>query len=204
MDYVPFNAEEYYRWVNDNGDGTLRINYPLDENSIVIDAGGYEGTWASIMYQKYRCNIHVLEPLNHLYEKLHSNFVNEPKVRVYNLAIGGSTRPMTISIEGDSSSLYSSSPNTQNVLCKDIKEFLDEVGIEKIDLFKINIEGGEYELLIRMIKTGLIKRVKNFQIQFHRFIPECDVKRRGIREALSLTHDLTWNYDWIWEHWHLK
>lgn len=204
MDYVPFNAEEFYRWINDNGDGTLRLNYPLNEQSVVVDAGGFEGAWSSAIAKRYDCSIHIIEPLTHLYDNIRQNFANYPKALTHNVAIGGSTREMEISIEGDSSSLFSLSTNTQKVLCKDIGEFLKEWDIEKIDLFKINIEGGEYELLIRMIELGLQKRVKNFQIQFHRFIPDCQAKREFIQKRLSATHTQTWNYEWIWENWQLK
>lgn len=206
MDYVPFNAQEFHRWINDNGDGTLRLNYPLNENSVVIDAGGYEGTWASIIYRKYGCTMHIIEPLQHLYQKLENEYSNTSKVSVYNIAVGGSTRNMSISIEGDSSSLYSTSTNTQQVLCKDVKELFEEelVDIRTIDLFKINIEGGEYELLERMAELNLLRTVKNFQIQFHRFVPDCGLRREAIQKALSKTHVQTWNYDWIWENWELK
>lgn len=39
--------------------------------------------------------------------------------------------------------------------------------IDDIGLMKINIEGGEYELLERMIELGIINKVKDIQIQFH-------------------------------------
>ena len=33
-------------WFKDDGDNTLRINYNLDETSLVVDLGGYEGTFS--------------------------------------------------------------------------------------------------------------------------------------------------------------
>ena len=29
------------RWFGDNGDHTLRLDYPLNEDSVVLDLGGY-------------------------------------------------------------------------------------------------------------------------------------------------------------------
>ena len=40
----------------------------------------------------------------------------------------------------------------------------------KIDLLKINIEGGEYEVLENLIENDLIKNIDNIQIQFHDFV----------------------------------
>lgn len=32
-------------WIALNGDNTLRLDYPLDEQSVVIDLGAYHGDW---------------------------------------------------------------------------------------------------------------------------------------------------------------
>ena len=50
-------------WFRDNGDKTLRLNYELNEKSVVIDLGGYEGQWAADIFCKYVCSIHVFEPV---------------------------------------------------------------------------------------------------------------------------------------------
>ena len=34
-----------HRWFADNGDYTHNINYTLNNDSIVIDLGGYHGFW---------------------------------------------------------------------------------------------------------------------------------------------------------------
>lgn len=204
MDYVPFNSGEFNRWLIDRGDQTLRLNYDLLEEDIVIDAGGYLGEWSETISQKYRCTVHVIEPLSQLYRNLEQRFNGRSNFYLHNFAIGGSTRDLSITIEGDSSTMYGTSTNTETILCKDVKEFLQEESLDRIALFKINIEGGEYELLERMIELNLVNKVQNFQIQFHRFIPECKERREYIQKALSKTHTLTWNYDWIWENWQLK
>ena len=37
---------------------------------------------------------------------------------------------------------------------------------------KINIEGGEYELLERLIAADLIRKIDDIQVQFHNFVPD--------------------------------
>ena len=39
------NSKQVERWFADDGDNTLRLNYPLDENSVVFDVGAYKGAW---------------------------------------------------------------------------------------------------------------------------------------------------------------
>jgi FkbM family methyltransferase len=205
IDYVPFNQLEFNRWIQDNGDNTLRFDYPLVPNSVVVDAGGYVGQWAFDINSRFRSIVFVLEPLQDLYEVIEDRFANNERVIPLNYAIASKTGEVEISDNTDGSSLYDSTTEaTRTILCKDVKEFIEENNINTIDLFKINIEGAEYDLLERVIELGLPSKVKNFQIQFHRFIPDCEARRNNIIEQLSKTHECTWNYDWIWENWKLK
>ena len=49
----------------------------------------------------------------------------------------------------------------------DIVEFVDSEKITEIDLLKINIEGGEYDVIPRLLDTKMINKIKYIQIQFH-------------------------------------
>lgn len=66
---------------------------------------------------------------------------------------------------------------------------------------KVNIEGGEYELLTRLIVTGYIKTIKQIQFQFHNIDPDSESKMRGICTDLTLTHRPTFQYKFVWENW---
>src|SRR5260221_14741921 len=49
-------------WYKDKDHTTLRFNYDLNESSIVVDLGGYDGTWTSDLYSMYNCSILIFEP----------------------------------------------------------------------------------------------------------------------------------------------
>lgn len=205
IDYVPFNQQEFYRWVSDLGDRTYRLNYQLDSNSTVVDAGGYLGEWADNINAFYGSTVYVFEPLSDLYNGIKSKFSNNPKIVPYKCAIGNKNCELTISVDTDSSSVFNQeSDKKETIQCIDVKNFLEDNNINVIDLFKINIEGGEYDLLERLIELEVVSKIKNFQIQFHRFIPDCDLRRKNIQSVLSKTHEQNWNYEWIWENWKLK
>ena len=205
IDYVPFNEGEFVRWLNDRGDMTLRLTYPLmNKNSIVIDAGGYKGDWAENIYVGYECNIFVLEPMKAYHDLIVARFNYTNRIIPVNIALSNKTEQAEISIEGDSSSIFNQEGVKEIIQCVDVKDFFEEYKLNEVDLMKINIEGSEYDLLERIIELDLHKKIKNFQIQFHRFIEHCDVRRKKIQEALSETHNCTWNYDWIWENWTIK
>ena len=201
-DYVEFNIKEYERWLNDYGDTTLRLDYNLGPDSVVVDAGGYTGQWAEDINRRYNSTVHIFEPISTLCEGIASRFNNNRKVIVHKYALGRQNCELNISVNSDSSSTFDfNAEKTETIRCIDVKRFFESAKIDKVDLLKINIEGGEYDLLERLIELDILNMISNLQIQFHRFIPDCMIRRKDIQTALSATHEQNWNYDWIWENW---
>ena len=82
-----------------------------------------------------------------------------------------------------------------------VVEVLDELGAPQIDLMKVNIEGGEYDLLPALIDAGIMPRIGILQVQFHLFSADDIPRRDAIRAHLAQTHDCDWSYDFVWEQW---
>ena len=204
--------EEFHKAVNAwfavHGDETYRLNYPLTKESIVIDAGGYHGDWTAAIVKRYGCCSHVFEPVPKYAAMMRQRFSDNPNVTVHECGLGADSRDAEIEIENDGSSIYRP-VNGHPVIAikyKSIIEFLQENGISEVQLIKINIEGGEYELLEKLCETGYISRFLNVQVQFHN-IPEIDAARRMalIWDRLSKTHKLTWSFrPFVWENWTRK
>jgi hypothetical protein len=53
----------------------------------------------------------------------------------------------------------------------------------------------------RLLESGLVKRIKNIQIQFHYIGQESDVYMREICKELEKTHTPTYQYKYVWENW---
>ena len=83
-------------------------------------------------------------------------------------------------------------------------DVFDRLGLERIDLLKVNIEGGEYELLPFLIRSGWIKKIVDLQVQFHTIGAEYVSAREAIRSALSKTHVESWCYWFVWESWTIQ
>ena len=69
---------------------------------------------------------------------------------------------------------------------------------------KINVEGCEYEILNRLISTGLISIIDNIQVQFHNFVEDSKSLKDKISRDLIKTHRLTYQYEFIWENWKIE
>ena len=192
------------KWQVDGGDYAFRFHYNLDKDSIIFDLGGYEGQWASDIFSRYRCHLYVFEPVQSFAEHIRKRFKYNEKIKVFECGLGGVSRFEAISIDADGSSLFRNSDNTEQIEIIDIKHWVEENSITYIDLMKINIEGGEYELLDRLIETNLMNIVNNIQVQFHNIDSKSKSHMIKIREALAHTHEPTYQYEFVWENWELK
>ena len=76
--------------------------------------------------------------------------------------------------------------------------------MQSVQLMKINIEGGEFELLERLLETRLISRIENIQVQFHNIAVESTRRMERIQQGMRNTHKPTYQYKFIWENWVLK
>lgn len=192
-------------WFKDNGDETLRLNYPLNENSLVLDVGGYKGEFASAIINKYNCTVHSFEPIQEFYSIIVNKFSNNKKLIPHCCGLSNSTRKENIALLDNSSSVFAKDANVVEIQLKNVLEFLEEHRIEKVDLIKINIEGGEYDLLESLIEHDKIKMFVNIQVQFHDFvITNAKERMNKIQNTLSKTHSLTYQYEFVWENWQLK
>jgi FkbM family methyltransferase len=203
MTNITLNSNEKGRWFNDKGDYTHNITYDLNENSIIMDLGGYTGVWVQQMIEKYNPNVYILEPVPSFYDGMVSKFKNNPKVRLLNVGVGIEDRDGIIYMGGDGTSSNLINGDAINVKFNTIETILNNFGLEYVDLIQVNIEGDEYPILENMILTGLINKFKSIQIQFHLGI-ENDVERREkIRNnLLDNGFKINFNYPFVWESWY--
>ena len=195
------------KWKKDKGEHVLRLDYPhLNSDSLVLDLGGYQGQWASDIYAKYRCKVVVFEPYEKYAEEINQRFGGNPEITVHTLGLSNKDAVLNIAIDEESSSIFKAdaAANTAEISLKQAKAFLQAQGYKQIDLMKINIEGGEYDLLDHLIAEGLTQNIHDLQIQFHDFVPDAMTRMKAIQQALSQTHELSYQYPFLWENWKLK
>jgi len=194
------------KWNYTNG-SILQVTYNnLDENSLVFDIGACIGSWGLPIYEKYKCNIYMFEPISSYYNDLLNICKDYPKIKIFPFGLSNKTELCNINLLEAASSTKSTingTRGTEEIKLRDIVEFIQQEKINHIHLLKINIEGGEYDVLPRLIESNMIGRVANLQIQFHDFIPNAINMRNNISKELYKTHRRTWNMDFIWENWEI-
>ena len=192
------------RWYADDGDRKMRLNYDLNENSVVLDLGGYEGQWASDIFSMYCCRVVVFEPVKEFAEAIQKRFARNPRIQVFPVGLAGRTRKERISLCKDGSSIFKASHRSQEIELLDVVEWLHDQDITAVDLMKVNIEGGEYELLDRLSETGMIRMIRNVQVQFHPIAQDSADRMAQIQQRLKETHEPTYQYLFVWENWSIK
>lgn len=197
--------KELERFHKDNGKD-LKFKYlKLNEKSIVFDLGGYEGNFSSNLFSRSPCKIHIFEPVPNFAKNIKERFKNNKNIICNAYGLCSNNKEKIINLLGDDTSSYKdqkiNESNSVNIKLKDIVEYIKENSIENIDLMKINIEGGEYEILNHLINSQKIKYFKQLLIQFHDIEIDSIKKRNDIRESLKKTHACKFCYEFVWELW---
>jgi len=178
----------------------------IDSNSVVVDVGAAAGDWAQQIVDRYDPVIYAFEPNPAAFARLSEKAVHNPKLqpKPYGLGEKDGTEEVVLGDPGSPviatrNQIANTSCNTNKIAAVD--RVWHDLRLGQVDLMRIGINGGEFRLLDRMIQTGLLNKVNCFMIQFHERHPGAYGKRLRIREELSKTHRLEWEYYFIWEKW---
>ena len=178
----------------------------ITSDSVVVDVGAFTGGWAQHIVDRYDPLIYAFEPNPRSFASLQEKASSNPKLRPMQYGLGDEDLSVDFTLNGLGSSMCDDRTGHSNmervkVEIAAIDRVWKDLKLGRVDLMKINIEGAEFPLLDKMIKTDLLKQVDCFLIQFHEWHPDAYRKRRQIREELSKTHRLEWDYHFVWEKW---
>tara|TARA_B100001250_G_scaffold317695_1_gene280157 strand:+ start:255 stop:908 length:654 start_codon:yes stop_codon:yes gene_type:complete len=191
----------YYKWVKDEGDEKLLLDYDLNDQSIFFELGGYNGTYSKKILEIFNPQTYIFEPSRKYYDLLVEQ-LNYPNVKIYNFGLADTNKISYLKNDNDASYITpNQSENSEKIELRNLSEFIHNEKIKLIDLININIEGSEYEVLEDIIDSKIISIVENIQVQYHRNVKSYRKKRRQINKKLSKTHRRLWNYDYVWESW---
>ncbi len=201
--YLKMNdLEKAYYWYLHDGGEEIRFDYELKDEDVVMDLGGYLGDYTASLPNPH-CSVYLFEPVKEFCEKCRVRFRDRPNIQCFEFGLDASTHEAEISMEEDGSSQYHSAGENEKAQFVDIEAFLSEHQIEEVRLIKMNIEGGEYDILEKLIGDGRIRQFDHIQIQFHD-IPQINARSRmrAIWKGLERTHRLEWAYrPFIHESW---
>ena len=191
----------FRRFKKENGEA-LRFRYKIADEDIVFDLGGYRGDWTAALPNP-NCTVHLFEPVEAFARECEERFAGRQNIHCHAFGLDAQTHDSAISLAENASSQYESEGSTQVARFVGINQFMDQEGISEVKLMKMNIEGGEYDILEKLLEIGRVEQFENIQIQFHD-IPSINAEARmkAIWKGLEKTHQLEWAYrPYIHESW---
>jgi FkbM family methyltransferase len=186
------------QWRIENGDNTYRVNYNLNNDSIVVDLGARHGHWSDLIRNRYSPKIYCFEVVpqfcNELIEKGYNTFC---------VAVSDKKEKIKLGIFESEASIFYEESNFESEAIS-ASQIFNLIKHNNIDLMKINVEGAEYQILEELINTKNVSKIKNLQVQFHLFDEEENNNYNNLVQKLSETHELLWRFPFVWENWVLK
>lgn len=190
----------------------ILIDVDLPEGAVVLDVGAFVGEWSQRIVERAdargptELQIHAFEPEPSAIKRFRQSIGHDKRVHLHPFGLGARDRLEQLAIDGPASSVYANPATpgrigSTEVELRDVDAVLSSLAIDRIDLLKINIEGGEFELIDRLHEAGWIARTGPVIVQFHEFAPDAYSARRRNRRQLAKTHRCTWNFPWVYERW---
>lgn len=194
--------DAFRQWKRENGPSRLYDYAALQSGTVVLDFGGFRGEWTDmVLTAQPKANVHVFEPHPGFADALNARFGKDPRVHVHPFALGSDDGVLHLSDAGDASSAVADHGKSFEAPVVSVTRFFASHDLPRIDLVKVNIEGGEYDLLPALIAAGVMSRIQRLQVQFHLFDPSLSPARDAIRADLARSHDCAWCYPFVWEEW---
>lgn len=146
-----------------NGHSYLRPEMVINNGDIVIDAGGCEGFYTRYALNMGASKVIVFEPCKELADGLKKTFndeINAGRVLIIEKALGRRICKNKLYINRNMFCAASieeneASGNTfeQEIMVTSLDKILQSIGVEHIDVIKMDIEGAEIDAMIGMRKT---------------------------------------------------
>lgn len=185
-----------------------RLAYDLTADSLVWDVGAFRGDFSDAIIRRFRCRVMAFEPV--FVAALREQFWEcEDNIKIFPFGLADRNFTQAVRLADDRTSAFQEADREIGyrpgplvpAIFRDAAEFMEDHHVTQVDLVKINIEGGEYALLRRLIDAGKIAAFRHLQVQFHTFIPQFGELYKALEADLKRTHTLSWRTPWVWESW---
>ena len=157
------------------------------------------------MLKKYNCKVYGFDPTPKSIKYIESNNLDDNFI-LYKYALSDENGTLIFNLPENedhiSGSLENISSRSQiEVECKNLKTILKDVGVNEIDILKMDIEGSEYKVIENIIKSKIFPR--QILIEFHHFFDNfnSDMSKGSInlllRNGYDLFHIDGYNYSFL-------
>ena len=164
--------------------------------------------------------MHVIEPVTPMVNALRQRFKANPEVKLHQFALAKESGEMRMAYRSPTDAAAKIYPpgqpldkgwedaTVEKVKLLTFDQAWEVMGLHVVDLLNMNIEGIEFELMDALLTSGKQRKIRNLQIQFHVHagveVEDKIGKRCKFHAILRETHELVYNFPWVWEQWSLR
>ena len=175
----------------------------IKPNDIVLDVGAHVGMFSLYAQEKGAKQIYAFEPTPSTFKYTSKNLGKFKNVKTFNYAMSGHNGHIPFIIVGASTvcSSYENINNKQEVTglvdndtkktiqipCMNFHTFADNNEVDRIDVMKIDCEGGENDIFPTISDDYLKYRIRKLYMEVHNFLPE---KEDNINFCLGMVNRL--------------
>lgn len=143
------------------------------KDMVIIDIGANMGL-SALYFKDCAKVIYAIEPSAAHFTALAENTKDYPNIKIFNIAILGHNGKVKISSNaGDDipESVFGNGKESEEVDCITLATFMDKLGIEEVDLLKVDAEGAEYPIFLSKDFKKIAPRIKRIIGESHFFEP---------------------------------
>lgn len=189
------NLEAY---VSAGGDQKFRYGSDCKRNGIILDVGAFEGEFAKFHADTADMVI-CFETNDVAVSALRKRFSNYDNIRIYDFGIGSKTFRGRMVGEGPGAHIVFD--DTADVIIRDVASVFEELNLNDVALMKVNIEGGEFDLIEALCDNGLIQNIQEIHIQAHDFADKYLNNYLSMHRRLSTHFHLIRSFPYVWDFW---
>lgn len=169
------------------------IDWPLNQESVVVEVGGYKGRWALQIAERYNPRLYIFEPQPWAADVCRAVLGERARVIGCALGVEDDSAAIMSKWETDGCSLVDSGGAGALVQVREIGGVFRALGIDHVDLMLMNIEGYEYTLLSYMLDQGILPC--RLMVQFHTFADPDGMQLARIHQMLEeRNYHIAWTY----------
>lgn len=145
----------------------------INEQSTIVDLGGNLGNFSQEVVNRFNCTSYCIEPDPGVFSRIPES----SKIKKYNLAVTDTDGQMDFMLSANNeansfnpviAALWGTG-KVINVQTRSLQSLKKEIGINNIDVLKIDIEGSEIPLLKSLPDEELVK-ISQLSVEFHEFL----------------------------------
>lgn len=180
------------------------------DRDICIDCGCNAGVVTDVFLHKGAVT-YAFEPHPYLFEQLSLKYAGEDKIHLYNAAVWDRNTSMILHVQKvkglsvfnlEGSTIFGNRIDTHvearhNVKVIDLIEFLSEL-VGRVKILKIDIEGAEFEIIEKILESGLYKKIDYVFCETHpHFFPDGDNRLAAIDHKIQQEGIKNIYLDWV-------